>query len=233
MKKIKYFCFLLIIFCFVSCNINNDWISIGDSITWQDGKKFSTGVDKGVKAIGYQSLINDKFNLTNKNLGFSGLPLTGETNSVFSNCKDESFQSQLITIFVGTNDFKLNKPIGNSIVNKDVNTFIGALNSLIDLIQLKNPKTKIVLITPLQRDNDHYDIYKVNNANHKLIDYVNSIIEIGNNRNLLVIDLYHNSDIQIDNLHLYTLDGLHPNNKGYELISESLQLNIDFKSITH
>ncbi len=232
MKK-TYLLLLFSIFLFMACSNDNrfSWISIGDSITWQDDIRYNQGLEKGNKAIGYQTnianMLND--NIRIKNEGYSGYSLAGNKKSVYSEVINLDYgKVDLITIFCGTNDFKLNVAIGDS--NSDETYFYGALTKLIERIKSINPNVRIVLLTPLQRNNKGYSTENYNTVGHKLIDYVNATKEVGEKYNLQIVDLYHNSGITKDNLNLYTLDGLHPNNEGYKLIADILYKEV-FSSI--
>jgi lysophospholipase L1-like esterase len=210
---------ILIIFFLNSCSKPEyTWTSVGDSITWQNGRDYKNGSS----AIGYQDLFVkfQKKQVYIDNQGFSGLPLSGTENSIYSELKDYNFkESNLITIFVGTNDFKLNKPIYN---RDSLNSFHFCLNKLISKIKFQNPKAKIYLFTPLQRDKDGFNINTKNSLGLYLKDYRKEILNSGRINNIPVIDLYYESGINLNNIKTYTLDGLHPNNKGYELINSTL-----------
>ena len=82
---------------------------------------------------------------------------------------------------------------------------------------------KIILITPIQRVKDGFDIHYFNNENNQLIDYVNATKKIANLYSLSVIDLYSESGITKENMNIYTRDGLHPNEKGYKIISQHIE----------
>ena len=75
---------------------------------------------------------------------------------------------------------------------------------------------RIVLFTPLQRDNGGYNVNTVNTAGHKLIDYVNAVKTIGEMYGIPVCDMYANSGFTHLTLSTFTMDGLHPNDVGYE-----------------
>jgi lysophospholipase L1-like esterase len=210
---------------------NKRYISVGDSITFNDGKE-----DENTKVIfkGYQTLMNDEIGFkTVKNYGISGASMAKNFNYPQKNGslavddgKKEYSSADLITIFAGTNDFKLKVKLGKignlSNKNFDLYTFYGAYRSFIENIERQNKSAKIYLFTPIQRNNAGYDINYRNSAGYKLIDYVNAVKNIGKMYNLTVIDLYATSGININNLKIYTVDGLHPNNKGYKLIANSI-----------
>lgn len=140
------------------------------------------------------------------------------TNTTGKEIPDYSIYD-LVIIAAGTNDFKLNVPLGINGQMGDVDfntvTFYGAYRDLVEYILANDPAAKIVLFTPLQRDNSGYDINFTNPAGHKLIDYVNAIKEIGCMYGLPVCDMYNDSGITAENLSVYTMDGLHPNDIGY------------------
>lgn len=209
---------------------NKNYISVGDSITYNDGKEYQ---NTNITAKGYQTLMNEEIGFSSvKNFGISGASMAKPLDypkhgslSIDDGKKDYS-SANLVTIFAGTNDFRLNLKLGRigNISNKDfnINTFYGAYRYLIEDIQKQNPTAKIYLFTPIQRNNAGYDTKYRNIAGHTLIDYVNAVKNIGKLYNLPVIDLYSASGINEDNLKSYTVDGLHPNNSGYQLIAKQI-----------
>jgi len=214
---------------------NKDYVSIGDSITWQDQKGYP-----GTKIIatGYQSLLNEKIGFKSVvNLGISGATIAKSSfypkrDSLLISYQVRNYsKADIITIFGGTNDFKLNVPLGKMGMKKnknyDISTFYGSYEKLLNYILKQNNTVKIYLFTPLQRDNSGYGINKVNSAGVKLIDYVNAIKNIGELYNLPVLDLYSTSGINIYNLKEYTRDGLHPTDEGYRLITKPILDFID------
>lgn len=160
------------------------------------------------------------------NKGISGRPMAnGTPNGVGTNTtinEEQTFNYDLIIIACGTNDFKLNVPLGNlgleTDTNLNTNTFYGAYKDALNHILSINPSIRIILWTPLQRDNDGYDVNYVNSAGHKLIDYVNAIKNIGQMYSIPVLDLYSSSGVTKRTLNTYTRDGLHLNSNGYDLV---------------
>lgn len=205
---------------------NKTFISLGDSITWQDGKPYEQGSSIGKISRGYQTIMKEKLGFSDYlNVGVSGRPMAnGTPNGEGTNAtgKKQVYKDfDLVTIASGTNDFKLNVPLGNigkiGDVNFDTNTFYGAYRDLIEHILEEKPTIRIVLFTPLQRDNGNYNSWNtVNGAGHSLDDYTNAIKEIAKMYSLPVCDVNANSGFNKFNLSTYTLDGLHPNDLGYE-----------------
>ena len=192
--------------------------TLGDSITWQDGKAYGQG-DVGAIARGYQTIIKEKLAFSAYgNYGVSGAPVAnGSKNGAGTVTTAQTVDYanyDLCIIAGGTNDFKLNVPIGDIAVLDDT-TFYGAYRKTVEYILTQKPTIRLCLFTPLHRNNSGYDITKVNTAGHKLIDYVNAIKSIGEMYSLPVCDVYANSGINAFNLSIYTMDGLHPNDEGY------------------
>lgn len=207
---------------------NKDLVMYGDSIV--AGSPGTTP---------YSTLLKNTLHLDHStNEGVSGRPIADGTingsgtvttvENTISNYSDYN----LVIIAGGTNDFKLNVPLGSisnvgSTFNR--NEFTGAYQHLLEDIVNTNNNIRIILMTPLQRNNSGYDIYYTNSAGCKLIDYVERIKEIGKLYSVPVIDMYSNSGLNLLNLSTFTLDGLHPNNDGYSMLvnylTEQIKLN--------
>ena len=202
------------------------FLSLGDSITALDGKKYS---DLPGIITGYQTILKEKLGFFSQdNRGVSGQPMAdGSRNGVGTVTTGLTLiydLYDLVIIAAGTNDFKLNMPLGilGSVGDKgfDRKTFYGAYRTLIEYMLTKKPELRICLFTPLQRDHSGYDVNFQNSAGHKLIDYVNAVKSIGQMYSIPVCDFYSNSGITKLNLHWFTYDGLHPNNEGYARIGD-------------
>lgn len=214
---------------------NGEWygkryISHGDSITAQDGSAYTQGAHQGETARGYQTVLRERLQLAScNNKGRSGWSMAvTDRGGIVNTIKAVSDYSvyDLCTIACGTNDFKLNVPMGTlgqiGDTNFDTSTFCGAYRTAIEYILTSSPTIRLVLMTPIQRDNAGYDVNYTNSAGHKLIDYVNAVKQIGQMYGLPVCDLYSNSGITALTLDTYTMDGLHPNDDGYERMGSVL-----------
>lgn len=156
------------------------------------------------------------------NAGVSGAPMVNDTvngNGINYMIKNTVMSRDLILIECCTNDFKLNVPVG-LLETTNVDTFSGALKDALEHIFTNYPAKQVVIIADPQRDNDGYDVEYRNAAGCRLIDYIDMAILIGNKYGIPVCDLYRNSGINTLNLDTYTVDGLHPNAAGYELIGK-------------
>jgi len=189
------------------------WLTLGDSIT---------------KANGYQPIVKEKLGflkIDNKGINGQTMAYQKTNKSTYYIGKDINYkQYDLVTIFIGTNDFRYNKKLGKLSNNNEYDqaTFIGAYQLLIEKILKSNKDIDLVLITPLQRSKDGYDINFTNEAGYKLIDYVNAIKDLGKKYSLPVLDLYSNSGFTNNTLSVYTRDNLHPNEKGYKIIAQKM-----------
>ena len=188
------------------------WLTLGDSIT---------------KANGYQPIVKERLGFSkvdNKGINGQTMAYQKTNKSTYYIGKDINYkQYDLVTIFIGTNDFRYNKKLGKiKESNYDEMTFIGSYQMLIERILSSNPEVDLVLITPLQRTKDGYDIIYINKAGNKLVDYVNGVKALGEKYSLPVLDLYSTSGFTSDTMDVYTRDDLHPNKKGYEKISEKI-----------
>lgn len=125
-----------------------------------------------------------------------------------------------ITVFAGTNDFRLNKPLGR-MNETDILTFYGAYKALIESLLSLNPSCRLNLWTPLQRNKDGFDIDSRNDCGYRLDDYAEAVRALGKRYALPVLDLYAESGFNKLTLPLLTDDGLHPNEKGYARIASS------------
>lgn len=232
MKYFRYIVGILAIIVLTACSTSysqeeNVYYPIGDSITWLDGNEYA-GTDNIAK--GYPSIIKEEMNYDGViNKGVDGGSLAKNSNYpdngsiLLDNDWEDLNLADTVSILAGTNDFKLNVPIGDiADSDYDETTFTGAYQSLLDKIKEDNPDSKVYLITPLQRDNDDYDINTVNEAGHKLVDYADRVKELGEKYDYEVIDLYSNSEITINTLDKYTVDGLHPNNEGFKILADEV-----------
>jgi len=244
------------------------WIAIGDSITYLNDHPNETG-DRVTK--GYMSLITEKYqHVQYINQGHNGW------TSVNIADKIESLgliKADVYTVFLGTNDWWQGKNLGSISDYKDntgTGTVYGSFRTIISKLKQLNKKAKVILITPMQRGDFVYINNPKNNAygsykpkkEQTLEQFANAIVEIAKTENFPVVDLYHDSGINLENMvhfkrlkdpesgayknYTYpdyttitfdpekddypypvdavnmTYDGLHPSDKGYQIIADQL-----------
>jgi lysophospholipase L1-like esterase len=194
--------------------------------TWQ-GASWATLGDSITAANGYQPIVQEALGFGSVgNYGRGGRTMTAggerDEGATVHVGKQLDRAYECVTIFAGTNDYRLDKPIGE--LQKaggplDIYTFTGAYQSLVEHLLLENPSSRVNLWTPLQRDKDGYDIYEPNQAGHRLIEYTEAIHRVGLAYALPVLDLYRLSGISLPTLDFFTSDRLHPNDEGHRRIA--------------
>ncbi|MBE6532953.1 MAG: hypothetical protein E7676_05575 [Ruminococcaceae bacterium] len=198
-------------------------VFVGDSIT------AGTGCD-GDK---YWQILEESMGLSNVTaMGVPGSCISaksdyGTNNSPLIQRYNDIPEADLISIFMGTNDYGHDTPLG-TIDDIGDTSFYGALNVIIPSLQAKHPDSRIVFVTPLHRygfGGLNFD-YEKNGAGFTLQDYVDAVINVCRRHSIPVIDLYSISGLNpslavIRNT--YMPDGLHPNANGHKYIANILK----------
>lgn len=244
------------------------WVAIGDSITYLNDHPDETGnrVAKGYLSRVVAELPNVRY-INQGHNGWKSVDIAGKIESL------GLVKADVYTVFLGTNDWWGGRPVGSIDDYKNntgANSVSGSFRIIIDKIRQLNPEAKIVLITPMQRNDFVYLLNASNNAHgsyksrngQSLEAFANAVIAIGKLENIPVIDLYHDRrlglkymvnfkrlknpntgeyvnyrypkfiDIPFDpknDEYPYppaainiTYDGLHPSDKGNEIIAEKV-----------
>jgi hypothetical protein len=185
---------------------NKNWLAIGDSITY---------------ANKYQPLVQSSLKIKSVQTdAVPGQPIKPMADNITA----ESLKNiDLITVFGGTNDYGSNKVLGTIKDDKNQDTFYGNLKNVIEKINANKPKkATVVFFTPLKRGAfKNQPVYpNPNLSGSKLDDYVNAEKQVCKLYSIPVIDLFHKSGLEVDNLPKYTIDNLHPNDEGHKMISK-------------
>ena len=134
-------------------------------------------------------------------------------------------KAKIILIEQGTNDYNSGVPLTQSKGDEDTYTFEGALRKSIRLVQKMAPGARIIIVTPTfcwfpPKETDCEGFRPVG---YCLMDYVELEKKVAKELGVEVIDHYdlfeHDS---FDRCFEYTIDGLHANEYGRELIAESI-----------
>ncbi len=196
---------------------------IGDSITEGVGVSCTENI--------YMNVIGAREDLAAvRNYGISGTriaPQSDDPNRSFVERFDKmDDDADIIVVFGGTNDFGHGSALIGTPEDRTPETFYGACHVLFEGLIKKYPLATIVVMTPVQRswgaDLDRIDSRR---ANATLLDFSNILKEVAMYYALPVLDLYAMSGIhpQIEcNRENFCPDGLHPNDKGHELIASRL-----------
>jgi len=208
---------------------NKTAVFLGDSITEGVGVSNISNI--------YWSVLKRKFGLKKvTGYGISGSRYANQFKPSEDIKYDQNFLSRvdgmeekadIIVVFGGTNDYGHgDAPLGGK-DDKNSDTFYGACHELYCKLINKYPESLIVIATPLHRENENSlrGEGKKEKDVAPLSAYVDIIREVAEFYSLPVCDLYKMSGIQpylpvMKNI--YMPDGVHPNDKGHELIAERL-----------
>ena len=190
---------------------------LGDSIT--------EGAGASIYENCYVEVLKRKFSLAEaRNYGIGGTRIARQRVPSAEAKFDRDFPSRvgemeedadMVVVFGGTNDHGHgDAPIGCE-SDRTPDTFIGACHTLYASLKEKF-SCPIVVLTPLHRALENRE------DGIELKDYVNLIKEIAPQYGLPVLDLYEKSAINIATLSELTGDGLHPNDRGHEILAEEI-----------
>ena len=132
---------------------------------------------------------------------------------------DESIfdlEPQLIVLLIGINDL-----LGDDLRSPE--EIAVNMNKILDEIQTKSPNTKIILQAPYPVSSKS-SYGRVDNANEKVKELSALYATMAQEKGITYVDLYDTLlDQETKEFNLdYSNDGLHPNKKGYEVISAKL-----------
>ena len=158
----------------------------------------------------------------------------GTSNSPLINRYTSIPDSDIITLFMGTNDYGHETPMG-TIADKTDISFYGALNVIIPGIIKAHPCSRVIFMTPIHRygfgtskltgTNFTYD-HLPNGRGHALKDYADAIKAVCTKYSVPVIDMFEavGLDPSISSVkYTYMPDGLHPNAAGHEIIAAAIR----------
>ena len=197
---------------------------LGDSIT--------AGCCASSPDLGYVNLLKEKCRLSEaRNYGIGGTRIARQQRPSAQVEYDADFCSRVhlmdpdadvIVVFGGTNDHGHgDAPMGTN-VDRTPDTFYGACHFLFQFLNENYPKTTIVVLTPLHRVEDNMP---KENGGWILKDYVDAIRYTANRFQLPILDLFKDSQLQIQNPDIaskFTTDGLHPNDAGHAILAEEI-----------
>tara|TARA_R110002124_G_scaffold171335_1_gene339024 strand:+ start:739 stop:1584 length:846 start_codon:yes stop_codon:yes gene_type:complete len=197
---------LLIFVCIASKPRKIRWVAIGDSITY-----LNDHVDETEHRLtkGFLKIITEQYPqveyINQGHNGWTSVNIASRIDSIGLTKAD------VYTIFLGTNDWWQGKPVGvwnDFKKNTGTGTVYGSFRIIIDKVKTLNKKAQIILITPMQRGdfvyinnpkNNAYGSYKSKN-DQTLEQFANAISDIAKHEKLAVVDLYHDSGIDLDNM---------------------------------
>lgn len=204
---------------------------LGDSIT--------QGVGASSPNKCFVSLLKEKYHLREaRNYGIGGTRIARQSEIKDPNeIRDKDFimraeemdnDADVIVVFGGTNDYGNGQAPLGAIDDCHVFTFYGAVRVLCENLIKKYPTSAIIFITPMHRWNEYGGLgtWKPEGVEQRpLCDYVKAVKEACERYSVPVLDLFGAGGMPF-NCHSwareYSEDGLHPNDKGYELLADKL-----------
>jgi lysophospholipase L1-like esterase len=182
------------------------WVAIGDSITYLNDHPDETG--NRVKKGYLTRVVEQMPDLHYINQGHNGWT----SGDIAKNIEQlELIRADVYSVFLGTNDWWQGRPVGTiaDYQNSGGNsTVYGSFRIIIDKIRRLNPQAKVVLITPMQRNdfvyiadanNNAFGSYKPKNG-QSLEEFANAILAIGRFERIPVVDLYHHASLKLENM---------------------------------
>lgn len=208
---------------------------LGDSIT--------EGVGASAPETNYVSLVGKRTGHEVINYGVSGTRIARQKRVSASTKWDFDFRLRLtimpdeadrVYIFGGTNDFGHGNLHLGKVGERDEDTFVGGLYLLIDALIEKYGKEKLCFLLPLPRYDENPQRCKGDNADElgaPLSEYIECMRTILSEYGIEYIDLYKNGfpKPEVNTGDEYTVDGLHPNDNGYEFLADIVCKNLENK----
>lgn len=195
---------------------------LGDSIT------FGHGLNSQSQAF-HQMLKEEACMAASRNYGISRTRIAKQIgeDDLGSNFVERAAimdrDADLIVVFGGTNDHTHGDAAFGNYDSRDIKTFCGALNTLIDALKAQYPKAILVFMTPLHKvGEDIPNPY----SKKQLSDYAKAISDLSAKKGIYCLDLFNccklNPNTQKDREQLCP-DGIHPNAQGHLIIKNVLK----------
>ncbi len=169
---------------------NKRIIGVGDSL--MRGDKLS-------KSQTWLGLIGSEYGAVTFNYGENGIPvanvssmsvtgMVGKIDGIY----EEVPQTDYFVLIGGANDKRLNVPLGED-DSIDIETFCGAINSIIDRVREYWPEAHIIFMT-------NYDRYKDKNSIELGdVDYVEAMKRVCEKKKVFCYDNFHDSGVDFRN----------------------------------
>ena len=201
---------------------------LGDSITEGSG---ASSIDTR-----YTDLVAKRLGCEMINYGIGGTRIARQKETSAKTLWDIDFRTRLtlmedecdrVFVFGGTNDYGHGTLHLGTPDKDDENTFCTQLRMLITDLISKYGKEKVTFIIPLRRFCEEPLPCKGSSKQEmgaSLLEYVEAMREIISEYGIDYIDLYENGFPKplVSTGDKFTVDGLHPNDRGYELITDRI-----------
>lgn len=129
----------------------------------------------------------------------------------------------IILVFGGINDFANNRTLGEfntDTQDRDLSMFKQSYQYLVEKLQTNYKNSQLFLVVPIPPAK--FEVFKKNTQNWKYQDLIKAVKDLAEMYCVKTIDL-SKSGINFKNGDLYLHDGIHPNKKGMELMSNFVE----------
>ena len=193
------------------------WVCLGDSLTENNSRTTKH----------YFDYIAEKTGIKTVNLGVSGTGYMRRKDinrAFYQRVSDIPEDADVITIFGSGNDLSSDQTLG-TVTDTGTDTICGCINATIDAIYERIPLARLGIVTPTPW---------VGSSPSKptcgMAKYAEAIVEICKRRGIPCLNLYHESNLRPDDENFRKLafskdggNGVHPDEKGHEIIAASFQ----------
>ena len=219
-------------------NVSSDGSVVGTSSKWKNKKWCAVGdsiTEKNFRANkNYHDYIKEEIGCVVENRGISGSGYQA-SNAIMGRVNTFASDSDLITVFAGTNDYNHGTvPLGE-VGDTTEETLCGCIYLTFTRLLERFPTQTIAVFTTLPRSNCYPLKEVTNNRGYTLGDVARVTKEIAELFGFPVLDLYHASNLHpwiTKNNTIYFAyqndgvsngDGLHPNDKGQKVIADKIK----------
>jgi lysophospholipase L1-like esterase len=198
-------------------------IALGDSLTYGVGDKSGEGYVKNLEKLIKKEKDAD---VTVKNYGIPGQETNGVQKQVhLTNVKKDIKNADYIILFIGTNDLIQSnggdlKEINEKEIEAGEREYEKNLHEILKAIREENKEVPILFLGLF---NPYPDSEKLEEV---IIDWNNN--SQGNVDNYENIKFISTNDLFMEKSKEYFSDSLHPNKKGYDLITKKIMEEYDF-----
>lgn len=219
-------------------NVSSDGTIIGTSSKWKNKKWCAVGdsiTEKNFRANkNYHDYIKEDIGCIVENRGISGSGYQA-SNAIMNRISTCASDSELITVFAGTNDYNHGTVELGNVGDKTESTLCGCIYLTFERLLNRFPTKTIAVFTALPRSNC-YPLNEVeNDRGYTLGQLAKATKDIAELFGFPVLDLYHASNlhpwITANNTYYFAYqndgvsagDGLHPNDKGQKVIANKIK----------
>lgn len=191
------------------------WVCLGDSLTENNSRTTKH----------YFDYIAEKTGISVVNLGVSGTGYMRRQDinrAFYQRVSDIPVDADVITIFGSGNDLSLTL---GTVTDTGTDTLCGCINATIDAIYESIPLARLGIVTPTPWVGS-----MPSKTTCAMAKYSDAIVEICKRRSIPCLDLYRESNLRPDDENFRKLafskdggNGVHPDEKGHEIIAASFQ----------